>query len=127
MFSTIQRPSRSLTWITLSLLPPPISTNGRSSAPMWTAAGAPAWTLGSVTVMASPWETCDWNDVTAYVPWLQLEDPLGVGAEELGPHLILERHVAHLGHDPLEREAHREVAAVDDLVGAAGVGVVDEV
>src|SRR5438477_2431510 len=40
MFSTIQRPSRSFTWITLSLLPSPMSTNGSSSAPIWTAVGA---------------------------------------------------------------------------------------
>src|SRR5262245_39876569 len=40
MFSTIQSPSLSLTWITLSLLPSPISTNGSSSAPMWIAVGA---------------------------------------------------------------------------------------
>src|SRR3954452_18110377 len=40
MFSTIQSPSRSLTWITLSLLPLPMSTKGNSSAPMWTAVGA---------------------------------------------------------------------------------------
>ena len=41
-FSTIQSPSCSLTWITFSLLPPPMSTNGRSSAPTCTAAGAPS-------------------------------------------------------------------------------------
>src|SRR3954451_1871808 len=46
MFSTIQRPSVSFTWITFRLLPSPMSTNGRSSAPMWTALGA------SVMVMA---------------------------------------------------------------------------
>src|SRR5207248_10671863 len=40
MFSTIQRPSFTFTWITLSLLPSPMSTNGSSSAPMWTAVGA---------------------------------------------------------------------------------------
>src|SRR5580692_3695225 len=40
MFSTIQRPSRSFTMITLSLLPPPMSTKGSSAAPMWTAVGA---------------------------------------------------------------------------------------
>src|SRR3954465_12005832 len=40
MFSTIQRPSLTFTWITLSLLPSPMSTNGSSSAPMWTAVGA---------------------------------------------------------------------------------------
>src|SRR5690242_8703081 len=42
MFSTIQRPSRSFTWITLSLLPSPMSTNGRSLAPTWIAVGASA-------------------------------------------------------------------------------------
>src|SRR5207302_4768111 len=40
MFSTIHRPSLTFTWITLSLLPSPMSTNGSSSAPMWTAVGA---------------------------------------------------------------------------------------
>src|SRR3982750_1470457 len=39
MFSTIQSPSRSFTWMTFSLLPSPMSTNGSSSAPMWTAVG----------------------------------------------------------------------------------------
>src|SRR5664280_2482227 len=33
MFSTIQRPSATSTWITFSLLPPPISTKGSSPAP----------------------------------------------------------------------------------------------
>ena len=47
-------------------------------------------------------------------------------AQELRPDLVLEADVRHLGHDPLEREAHREVAGVDDLVGAARVGVVDD-
>jgi len=40
MFSTIQRPWPSSTMITLSLFPPPISTNGSSSAPLWIASGA---------------------------------------------------------------------------------------
>src|SRR5581483_8576603 len=39
MFSTIQSPSRSFTWITLSLLPLPMSAQGSSSAPRWTAVG----------------------------------------------------------------------------------------
>jgi len=42
----IHRPSRSLTWRTLSLLPSPMSTNGSSSAPTWTAVG-----FASVIVM----------------------------------------------------------------------------
>src|SRR3954447_8768222 len=46
MFSTIHRPSVTFTWITFSLLPSPMSTNGNSSAPMCTALGA-----FSVTVM----------------------------------------------------------------------------
>jgi hypothetical protein len=37
-----------------------------------------------------------------------------------------ERHVRHLGHDPLERQAHREVPGVHDLVGATAVGEVDD-
>src|SRR6516225_8826330 len=49
MFATIQSPSRSLTWMTLSLLPPPMSTNGSSAAPMWTAVGTV-----SMVVMGSP-------------------------------------------------------------------------
>src|SRR5262245_2296342 len=36
-FSTIQSPSPRLTCSSLSLLPPPISTNGRSFAPTWIA------------------------------------------------------------------------------------------
>src|SRR5205085_52701 len=39
MFCTIHRPSASLTCRTLSLAPSPMSTQGRSSAPMWTAVG----------------------------------------------------------------------------------------
>src|SRR6187401_3020149 len=39
MFSTIQRPSSSLTCRTLSWLPSPMSTNGSSSAPICTAVG----------------------------------------------------------------------------------------
>src|SRR3954452_4659725 len=50
MFSTIQSPSRSLTWMTFSLLPSPISTNGSSSAPIWTAVGT-----SLVIVMVKPY------------------------------------------------------------------------
>src|SRR5918995_6487999 len=49
-----------------------------------------------------------------------------VVAQELGPDLVLEPHVGQLGHDALEGEPHREVAGVDELVGAPGVGVVDD-
>src|SRR3954454_16698248 len=45
MFSTIQRPSFSSTWLTLSLLPSPISTKGRSAAPRCRASGAPVWVM----------------------------------------------------------------------------------
>ena len=47
--------------------------------------------------------------------------------EELRPDVIAERHVGQLGEDAVEVEAHREVARVDDLVGAARVREVDDV
>ena len=43
--------------------------------------------------------------------------------QELRPHLVLQRHVLHVGHDAFEAEPHREIARVDHLVRAAGVGV----
>src|SRR5437879_29281 len=58
---------------------------------------------------------------------IELEDADGVLAQELWPHVIAERHVGHVGEDALEREPHREVARVHDLVGAARVRVVDDV
>src|SRR5438045_9271598 len=70
MFSTIQSPSRSFTWRTLSLLPSPMSTNGSSSAPMWTAVGT-----SLVIVMASrycrpAWQgrPCHTDGMPAWVP-----------------------------------------------------------
>src|SRR3954454_22193118 len=50
MFSTIQRPSVSFTWITFSLLPSPMSTNGSSSAPMWTADGTSVMVIAGLLV-----------------------------------------------------------------------------
>src|SRR5688500_15297677 len=47
MFSTIQRPSFSMTWITLSLFPPPMSAKGRSLAPRCTALGAASIIMGN--------------------------------------------------------------------------------
>ena len=41
---------------------------------------------------------------------VQSENPQRVGAKELGPYLVLEADLWHLGHDALEREPHREVA-----------------
>ena len=44
----------------------------------------------------------------------------------LGHTSSLRPDVGQLGEDALERQPHREVAGVHDLVGAAGVGVVDD-
>src|SRR6516225_5924823 len=46
------------------------------------------------------------------------ENPQRVAPQELGPDVVPERDVLHLGHDPLQGETHREVAGVDHLVGA---------
>src|SRR2546423_10184127 len=55
------------------------------------------------------------------------EDALRVLAEELRPYVLAEPDSGELGEDRLERQTHREVARVDDLVGAARVRVVDDV
>src|SRR5262245_30820277 len=44
----IQSPSPLRTWITFSLLPPPISTKGRSRAPTWMAGGGVLISISSV-------------------------------------------------------------------------------
>ena len=46
--------------------------------------------------------------------------------EELRPNVVVEWHITHFGHDALERQTHREIAGIDDLVGSTGVGVVDD-
>ena len=57
---------------------------------------------------------------------VEVEHADGVVAQELRPHVVAERHVRHLGEDALEAQAHRVVARVHDLVGAARVGVLDD-
>src|SRR6516225_9015397 len=63
-------------------------------------------------------------------PWsglaANLQDPARVLREELRPHLILERHVRHVGEDALQAQPHGEVTGIEDLVRAARVGVVDD-
>src|SRR5262245_50098019 len=50
-----------------------------------------------------------------------------VVAQELAPHVVAERYVGELGEDALQRQPGGVVARVHDLVGAAGVGEVDDV
>src|SRR6266550_838982 len=45
-----QRPSRSLTWSTLSSEPPPMSTHGSSSSERWIAVGS-----SSIVMFSAPW------------------------------------------------------------------------
>src|SRR5262245_12146781 len=56
----------------------------------------------------------------------ELQHAARVLAQELRPDLVLQRDLLHLGHDALEGEPHREVARVEDLVGAARVRVVED-
>src|SRR5438477_276467 len=58
---------------------------------------------------------------------LQREDARGVLVQELGPHVVAERHVRQLGEDAVDVETHGVIARVDDLVGAARVREVDDV
>src|SRR4249919_2929358 len=67
------------------------------------------------------------DSVVLAVSVIELEDSLRVLAEELGPHVIAEWHARKLAEDPIQREAHGEVARVHHLVGPARVGVVDDV
>src|SRR5262249_19784128 len=57
---------------------------------------------------------------------IELLHAAGILAEELRQHVRLDRHVRHVGHTALEREPHREVAGIDDIVRATRVGVVDD-
>src|SRR6202022_4103096 len=50
----------------------------------------------------------------------------GVGAEELRPHLIAQGQLGELGKNPLEAEPHREIAGIENLVCATGVGDLDD-
>ena len=58
---------------------------------------------------------------------VELQYANGILAQEFGPHLILERVVfSHLRELPLHRDSGGEIAAIQDLVGAACVGVFDD-
>src|SRR5271165_2558429 len=64
---------------------------------------------------------CDWAVLR------HAEHPGRILPQELRPDLVLERNARELALDPLQRQAHREVAGVDHLVRSPGVGVVDHV
>jgi hypothetical protein len=49
-----------------------------------------------------------------------------VGAQEPGPHVAGEGCLRQVAEGPLQAEAHREVAGVEDPPGAPAVGVVDD-
>jgi hypothetical protein len=57
---------------------------------------------------------------------VQLQHLAGVVAQKSRPHLVFERHGLHVGHDPLKREAHREIACIDDLGSAARVRITND-
>src|SRR6478609_4866314 len=96
-----------------------------SDQPTWNQPnGMPnGYRLGSPS-LASDWEGMPGRSTVVSV--IELQDLSRVVAEELGPHLVLEGYVRKLLHDPIEAESHGEVARVHDLVGAPGVGVVDD-
>src|SRR5262245_56081767 len=61
---------------------------------------------GPPGVRTLPWDPTDVIERLG----VELEHPHGVLAQELRPHLVLQADVGQVGEDPLEAEAHREVA-----------------
>src|SRR6202047_4459248 len=57
---------------------------------------------------------------------LQAEDAGSIAVQEPRPYIIFEIYVRQLTENPLQRQAHREVAGVEHLVGSASVCVIDD-
>src|ERR1700722_10924403 len=68
-----------------------------------------------------------WGNGVMGLALQKAEHSQSVRSKEFRPYLVLESDVGHLGHDPFQGKAHREIPGVDDLVGAATVCIVDDV
>src|SRR5438067_1739274 len=131
-------------WIaSMSRLPPVFEVNAMSpSPPGTTALTRPAPSAGKRTIvsasvarraprrLASPISNNRSRSLSppcgnTILP-VEPEDPDGVRSKELRPDVVTEGHLWQLAEDAVERQAHREVTGVQHLVGAAGVGVVDD-
>src|ERR1017187_10570263 len=73
-----------------------------------------------------PPETTGPNVVGPLCLFVELEDPHRVLSEKLGPNVVSEGNVGHLVECALEADSHRVVPGIHDLVGAPGVGIVDD-
>jgi hypothetical protein len=46
--------------------------------------------------------------------------------QKLRPNIILERHVVHLFENAFQRQPHRKIARINDLVTPARIGEIDD-